>query len=354
MGHKGIDRAHRRPSKQHLRGVCIVALTPLALGVPCLAQTPDRYIDLCDASAAVAIGKTRFVVADDESNVLRVYERAKPTPVARIDLAAYLKSVKPNGKSAEADIEGAATIGSKIYWISSHARKSSNAEVDPHRWRFFTTDIIQEAQGPTVSPGHGAPYDGLLTELLKDGQRFALLVEAATKKPEAPGGLNIEGLAATPEGQLLIGLRNPQVEGRALVLPLRNPQEVVTGQQKPVFGDLIHLDLGGRGIRSMEHVGGRYLIVAGPFGQAVDVPGRASFALFTWNGQAASKPVLDQEIRAGSFRPEALFHDPHAHELYVLSDDGDEPVDGRECKDKKVPALRKGFRALSIKLGLAR
>jgi hypothetical protein len=34
-----------------------------------------------------------------------------------------------------------------------------------------------------------------------------------------PGGLNIEGLAATPDGQLLIGFRNPLSEGKALLLP---------------------------------------------------------------------------------------------------------------------------------------
>ena len=33
---------------------------------------------------------------------------------------------------------------------------------------------------------------------------------------EAEGGFNIEGLAAAPDGSLLIGLRNPIPQGRAL------------------------------------------------------------------------------------------------------------------------------------------
>ena len=47
----------------------------------------------------------------------------------------------------------------------------------------------------------------------------------------------------------------------------------------------------------------------------------------------------------------------HAHEdaneLVILSDDGDEQVDGRDCKKKKVPVEKKNFRSRTIPLPLA-
>lgn len=81
------------------------------------------------------------------------------------------------------------------------------------------------------------------------------LKEAETKAPKAEGGLNIEGLTATPEGELLIGFRNPIPDGKALLLPLKNPSDLVKNPDtaKAIFGEPITLDLGGLGIRSIEY-----------------------------------------------------------------------------------------------------
>ena len=64
--------------------------------------------------------------------------------------------------------------------------------------------------------------------------------------------MNIEGLAATADGKLRIGFRNPRPGGEALVIPLLNPAPVVDSGAAPVFGELARLDLAGRGIRRME------------------------------------------------------------------------------------------------------
>lgn len=308
------------------------------------------YQGMCDASAAVPIGAGHFVVADDEGDVLRIYKRGAATPVGTVDLIDFLHNRKPSGKNAEGDIEGAATIGQRIYWISSHALKGKDGEADPHRRRFFATDIVQGAPSPTVKEA-GTPYEALLADLLQD-PRFALLADAATHKPEDADGLNIEGLAATPDGGLLIGFRNPRPQGRALLIPLLNPRDVVDRGEKPRFGDLIRLDLGGRGIRSIERVGSEVLIAAGPHGPASADGVQPPFALFRWSGVAGQAPAFVRALDAGTFRPEGLFADPEQHDLLLLSDDGDEQVDGHDCKSKDVPLERKSFRALSIPLPL--
>lgn len=311
------------------------------------AAAPTVYQGMCDASAAIALGHGHFIVADDESDILHLYKRGTATPVGTVDVVDFLHNRKPNGKNAEGDIEGAARIGQRIYWISSHAVKGKDGEADPHRRRFFATDLVTTGPTPSVKPV-GTPYASLLDALLQD-RRFALLAKAAQHKPEDKDGLNIEGLAATPEGALLLGFRNPRPKGMALVIPLLNPGEVIDGGAKPRFSDLIRLDLGGRGIRSMELVGQEMLIVAGPHGTASASSIAPPFALYRWPGGATKPALFVRALSAGSFRPEALFLDGDKHELVLLSDDGDEQIGGLDCKDKDVPKDRKRFRAMAIR-----
>ena len=315
------------------------------------AHAQESYRGMCDASAAVALGEGRFVVADDERDVLRVYRRGQPDGVASVDLIDYLGNRKSGGKKAEADIEGAAAIGLRIYWIASHARRGKDGTVDPHRRRFFATEIVNGPSGPTVVAAADAPYEMLLEDLLAD-PRFAVFVEAAERKPEDKGGLNIEGLAATPAGGLLIGFRNPLPQGRALVVPLSNPRQVLNRSEKPRFGDLIRLDLGGRGIRSFERVGNEVLIAAGPYAMAASRAVQPAFALFRWSGAAGDQPSFVRGLDAGTFRAEAMFADPDSRELVLLSDDGDETVNGADCKDKDVHEQQKTFRVRSFALPL--
>jgi len=161
--------------------------------------------------------------------------------------------------------------------------------------------------------------------------------------PEAKQGFNIEGLAATPEGGLLIGFRNPRPGKQAIVIPLNNPAEVVDAGKRPVFGNPRLLDLEGRGIRSIEWINGVYVIVAGPYGEAKKSNIRPPFAVFTWSGNEADvKPRMMKKIKLpGDFSPEAVFEIPGSSNMMLLSDDGTD-----KCKDADKPG--KSFRALTV------
>jgi hypothetical protein len=165
------------------------------------------------------------------------------------------------------------------------------------------------------------------------------LDKAARRTPEADGGLNIEGLAATADGKLLIGLRNPLPQQRALIIPLDNPAEVIAGQPAR-FGEPILLDLGERGIRSIERIGNSYLIVAGPTAD------HGSFALFRWSGRRDDAPTPVSGIDLGNLRPEALFAIPDSNRVQLLSDDGGVVINGVECK--RLPPASQSFRSLNI------
>ncbi len=309
-------------------------MTPQPSAAALLAESLHATLDeafvyhgMCDASAAAAIGPDLFVVANDERNQLKVYRRGQPQPVDEIDLSDFLGTAKDK----ESDLEGAATIGERIYWISSHGRNKKGKHVET-RHRFFATEL---RDGKVVEVGQ--PYARLIDDMIAAPQlRRYGLAQAAGRMPEADGALNIEGLAATPEGGVLIGLRNPAPRGMALVIPLLNPADVIEGGGARL-GEAVELDLGGLAIRSMELVGLAYMIIGGP---AAD---EGEFALFRWSGKPGDKPEQLAHRHFGKARPEALFAIPGTRKLQLLSDDGGSHV-------KKMAEVDLSFQSVTVTL----
>jgi len=332
-----------------------------------------------DASAAVAVGENMFVVADDENNILRIYETSKAGwPIGSFDMTSFLgiESDHP-----EADIEDATIVGRRIYWITSHGR-NKDGKLRPNRYRFFATELVVENRSVKLRPA-GKPCETLIHELLKTTAAHRLGLDKATrfdaelKKKDreklAPKneGLNIEGLCGSADGgTLYIGLRNPRPKdkpggrAKAIVIPLYNPDRVIEKGETPVFGEPILWDFKGLGIRSMEysHFHKACFIIAG--GPDEDV----GFAVYRWSGKPESQPVLDRELGLGKskFSPEALIPFEKSGRLLMLSDDGSlvvkvagawECLEGEYRKDGTtlnkylVNPGRKTFRGIWLDLG---
>jgi len=288
-----------------------------------------------DASAAVAVSEDMFVVADDENNILRIYEISKAgRPVSSFDMTSFLDIELEH---PEADIEGATMIGNRIYWITSHGR-NKDGKLRPNRYRFFAMDVLVENRSVKLQPA-GKPYKALVHELVKTNDARRLGLDQATrfgaelKKKEreklAPKeeGLNIEGLCASPDGvTLYIGFRNPcskdgqSGRAKAIVIPLLNPNRIIDAGESPVFGEPMLWDLNGLGIRSMEYsrFHKAFFVIAG--GPDEDV----GFALYRWSGKPDSPPALERGLSLGKskFTPEALIPFKNSGRLIILSDDG--------------------------------
>ena len=299
-----------------------VAVSPIGAAVAqtsVAAKTEPvvHYNGICEASAAAKLDATHFVVASDDSALLRIYEHGKSAPISP-----NYDAEKETGEGVT-DIEAAARIGDTIFWLTSHsfskAKPDKPAEDRPKRKRLFATFVRGHALSPV-----GRVYNDFRDRVL-----MALGADAKGIEPK----LNIEGLAATPDNALLVGLRSPLQGTSAYVVRIGNPFPLL-GLPQPVgttgksSRDAHYvLPLGGRGIRSIERVGRgahSYLIVAGASGEDQIAP-----TLFWWDG--AGNAVIELPTASlANLAPEAMIAWSE-REVEIFADN--ERVGDKECKD---------------------
>ncbi|MEK1928412.1 MAG: hypothetical protein AAAC47_01235 [Pararhizobium sp.] len=284
---------------------------------------PVDYIGICEASAAVALDDTHFVVASDETNTFQIYRRGLAKPVQALKFKSFLGNEK-------SDIEAAARVGNNVYWISSFSRPGDGGNARD-RSILAASRIAQTPDGPTLEP-LGTPFEGLRGYLKKELHR--------------PGtDINIEGLAATPEGDLLIGFRAPLIDKMAPVLRLTNPAAVTERGEEPRFGKSHRLNLGDRGIRSIDWTGllpAVYLVLAGPEIDRGERDKGEKFSLYSWGG-GDQPPVKLPPNFPRDFTAEALVFYPEKGLVQILSDDGKKGV-----KESAIPKKKRRFRSIDV------
>lgn len=299
----------------------------------------------CDASGAVPIDARHFAVADDENNVLRIYDAQRGGPPLHADDVSPELLLRAKGRKRnypEADLEAATRVGDTALWLSSHARSKSGKEA-PARLRYFATRLPRV--GEPIQVRHRF-YDGLLQDLLADPRLASVaLANAAARAPQAKNGLNIEGMTAMPDGRVLLGFRNPVPDGLALLVTLDNPLGPFHGERAR-FGEPVRLDLGGMGVRGLSFWRGRYLIAAGRH------DGGGHSRLYAWTGPGSRPSELSGAVPP-DLNPEAFFTPEERDRIMLLSDDGTRMVDGTPCKKLDDPR-RKSFRGVWLRLDAAR
>ncbi len=324
------------------------------------ARTFGFYRYIADASAAVALDANLVIVGGDEEDFLRVYRWDDPgsAPVLDIDLVAYL-NIEP--LHPEMDIEGATWFGDRIFWITSHGR-SRNGVYQYSRYQFYATTVTVD--GPYINFRFDGNYIDLVDDLIEYDSVYDLgladaigvsgeHIDANTISDLAPkvDGLNIEGLCTTAEGDsIFIAFRNPrpEVDGdkHALIIGLRNPEQVVLFGAKAQFDPPILLDLDGFGIRSIEYSQsmGAYLIMAGSHKAGADEPVQILYCYDDSTG------ALDKICKFPVITPEAMFQFPQSSDIQLLSDDGVLLIETPfgTIENKYLPVPQRTFRSYTI------
>ena len=317
---------------------------------------------ICDASAAVAIDEKTIIVGDDERQWLSIYDLPTQRLLDKIPLPSLSgdDGAETDG-GHEADIEGATIFKGRIVWITSHGR-NRKGKVRPDRYRLFASHTINSQDG-TAAEAFSPSFSDLASMILgKEDDSYAPLREAIgdlsrTDPALAPKkrGLNIEGLTATRDGEmLLIGVRNPQKDAKALLFELAGFDRFLQGDPSQLaLGQLIEIDLGGRGIRDIawSAAHGSYIIAAGQVDDDADGPG---FALYKWDGTGAPLQIGDFNDLDRDFHPEAVVPllDKSDHGLapskriLILSDEGAVRLGQDRIPCKEADEARRRFRGI--------
>lgn len=277
------------------------------------ASVKDVYnAGVADGSTGIAVDQDYVFIADDETNVIKLYNRNNSgLSVYQFDANPYL-----NLGGTEVDMEASfrsPTNPNRIYWIGSLSN-SKSGEARPDRNRIFATDIVGTGANATlVFVGY---YSNLRSKLITwgDNNGYNFTAKAASGiEPKRIDGFNIEGLEMGPDGTTMyIGFRAPYVgtgTNKALICPLLNFETWFNNGSpvgNPTFGAPIELDLNNHGIRSLgKNSSDDYLIVAGSY--AAD----GTFALYKWDGLASSAPVA-LTVNLTNLKPEGIVAVPES------------------------------------------
>ncbi len=234
-----------------------------------------------EPSGIQQLGDGRFLVVEDEERHALGLLSIAGGRVRHTALSAPFWSWGDGDFWKLDDLEGVtADRAGNIYAITSHSRDSAGDERKSRerlvRFRIEGDDVVD----PRV-------VDSLKRELLAAHPELA--AAAAIRQVKSEGGLNIEALEmSADQDRLLIGLRSPLVDGRAIIASIENPGAIFDGDERPRIGaTLTTLDLGGNGIRGMSWVPSLagYLVIAGPVARE-----QVEFQLWFWRGGNDDRP----------------------------------------------------------------
>jgi len=274
----------------------------------------------------VAVDADYMFVADDETQVLRLFSRRfDGPPLWQRDFTSSLglTDLDELGHPREVDIEASLRVGSRIYWLGSHSNCGGCTPVGesrPNRNRLFATDIV--GTGATAQLRYVGRYHNLKRDLLAwdnanghglGPRALQLAASAAAGVPPENvqrTGFNIEAFGLAPDGSAAyLGFRSPltPASGRtnALLIPILNLPDLVRDSPSmgPArFGRPLELALDGRGFRSLDSSPNGMVIVAGT------TTNTGSFLIYTWSG-VAGEPPQERLVSFSVAKPEGLLAD---------------------------------------------
>ncbi|GAB3895565.1 hypothetical protein GCM10029964_075650 [Kibdelosporangium lantanae] len=324
---------------------------PVAVSAALPAGTHNLY-GASDASTAVALDNGTMVVADDETNVLRTYDRAHSRyPSQEFDLRAAGLALRDSDVTREIDIEASARNGNTIYWVGSQGQNSSG-KTRLNRQELFTTTV----NGTTLALG--GSYQNLRDDLVtwdKANDNQLGLAAAAGQAPE-PNGVNIEGAEFAADGQTLyLAFRGPLKDGKAIIVPVTNVAALVAGnpttEVTAQFGAPLLWDLGGRGVREIrKNAANQYVVIAGPAGDTGD------FRFYAWDGNTAHQPLLRAgTLDASAGKPEGIVDVPNpltpTSQVQIVTDSGDNVFYGDGTIAKELPLPIRKATTVTVPIG---
>lgn len=244
-----------------------------------------QFQNIYEPSAVQPLADGRLLVVEDESarafSVLKINadntlsEDAAATETLRQSLRGELSDLE----SLTVDAQGrfyAATSHSELKANQGGGRRAQRERIV--RFAISNNRIQDMRDGPN------------LKEALQKSAAVQQAVQGQAGGPVDFSRMNLEGMAYNPKSkQLLLGLREPQVNGKSLIVTVKNPDALFDRGAAPEFGEVFALDLKGSGVRSLMYhaASNTYLIANETYKTDTDKP---SSQLWLWDGRTQSAP----------------------------------------------------------------
>lgn len=239
----------------------------------------SKFDHIYEPSGVEQLPDGRLVIIEDEpSRALRVVNLGEDGSIAEnLILDEFL--IKSFRRKLN-DLEGIAVDkAGYAYAITSHSR-TDKGKAQRNREQLIRFRI----------EGNKLVEHDLYRDLGDYIEKTGILEQAIRSKHKGAPGINIEALSFDRAGKhLLIGFREPQIDGKSVIAVLENPQAIFDDNEEPRFSDeLILLELEGGGIRSLvydPHLEG-YLMT----NEVTDGKKKPQSRVWFWDGIAGHDP----------------------------------------------------------------
>lgn len=249
----------------------------------------SQFEDIYEPSAVQQLPDGRILVVEDEYkrafSIMRFLQDGslEENPALEVRLLRAFRAKPDDLEGLSMDADG------YIYAITSHSRDVKGRR-EPNREQLLRFRIVGDDVVDLKV------YTGLTDQL----QLSPVLQQALSQYTDQLvnfSRINIEGLNFDQRNQrLLVGFREPLVDGKSMVVKIANPAGIFERAEEPKFSDVALLDLQGGGIRSLSYdpILGAFLIVNEISGHE----GNLYSQLWSWSGEpdAQPEPVALPEI----------------------------------------------------------
>ena len=268
-----------------------------------------KFYNIFEPSGITTLDDGKILIEEDDGNVksLKLVEFTPDAKMIELGNLYIPKKLKKKFKKIE-DIEAITSRADIVYAITSHSlsrdRKRKKSREKLIMFHYDDSSMVDLYI-----------YTQLKADLLK---AFPRLFENILHIDD----MDIEGLALDEDGGLLIGFRSPLSHLKAIVIKIKNPNEVFLEHKAIVFENPIFLDLGGLGIRDISYDNDKkgFWIIAGDVNERGD-----NFKLYFWDKENNKLSYIKNQPDIGFAEGITVVKNQSKSSLFIVEDNGKKP-----------------------------
>lgn len=262
--------------------ILLTANTPSDRGTARAAPAglPMALPGVYEPSALQQLPDGRILIVEDEAKHAFGLLQLQSDGTPQVDEAADSRLMASFDRKLN-DLEALAIDSDGYIYAGTSHSTNNKGKRKPKRERLVRFKIVDGKASETS-------YFESLRDRLTTSDKLQQLIKAHNGSHADFEATDIEGMVFDPQDKLLLGFKEPLVDGKSLVVSIANPTEMFIRQADPVFDNIFLLDMQGGGIRGMEYDAhtNSYLLL----NEVENAEGKNKSQLWRWSGRADSAP----------------------------------------------------------------